>query len=100
MTNRELDKWIHVEIFKRIVPTDHDINDVHCDCVPRYTESRGDSIMVVEEMTKDGTQVEMGNNYIGDDWYCVFGRGTEFLGHAKTLPFAICKAAKRAFEGK
>ena len=55
-------------------------------------------LQVVEKMIEDGTQVEIGNNYISDDWYCIFG-GIENLADADVLPLAICLAAKKTIEG-
>ena len=114
MTYKELDKWLaenehmmgwHLSIISKTNPKawsywennqGQTIRNI-LDWQP--TESISDAFQIVEKMAKDGLQVEMGNNYVGDDWYCIFG-GSENLADADTLPKAICLAAKKAIEAR
>ena len=102
MTNRNLDVWIHMNIFKRSVPADHDINNRHCDCVPRYTESISDAFQVVEKMKEGGWFFILWNDSI-TNWAAGFDKDilqAEFNSVLEeTIPLAICLAAKAAIEG-
>lgn len=94
MGDRELDKWIHSKIFRRIVPTNHNISDIHCDCVPRYTESISDAFQIVEKMrTSHFKWFEMAHRPAG--YICNFVGDPKYTEFAETAPLAICLAAKR-----
>ncbi len=106
MTNRELDKWIHAEVLRQIVPTDHDINNPHCDCVPRYTES-SDAFIVLDKMIEIGEVLMCSLQYDGHtkQWRLILRKYEEiivedFWPWANTKELAICLAVQKAIEGK
>jgi len=111
MTNRKLDYWIAEnpmgwKLTKQISLSPRDDffwgqngEFIISDYDWRPTESISDAFQVVEKITKNGTQVEMGKNLMGDeDWYCVFGIDPEYIAYANSLSLAICLAAKKAIE--
>jgi len=99
---RELDTWIHGEILKRIVPVDHNIDDRHCDCVPRYTRDIADAFQVVEKFPYG---FALHRPQKDDVWRCIVGiepvggdmeRQLSITVEASKAPFAICLAMRLA----
>lgn len=108
---REMDGQIHVLVFNKAVPTDHDwLHDTFCDCVPRYSTDIVAAWAVVEKLRAGGIYFTIRTDIIWDVTLWDGNEGTWNAGgcqdkwlvdvQAKTAPLAICRAALKAASNK